>query len=94
LWTKVNPYQIIIKPLYTEKSVKQAEDLHKYCFKVHSDANKIDIKNAVEHIYNVDVWSVNVAVVPTKWRSVRALVRKWYKKAIVTLKNDQKIELV
>ncbi len=90
---KLWPYQIVIAPVFTEKSIKASEDGGKYYFRVHTAANKIDVKKAIEHVYNVEVKSVNIQNVPHKGRSMRKTVRKPYKKAIVTLKGEQKIEI-
>lgn len=94
VWGKLTPYQIILAPIFTEKSVDANENLGKYVFKVHLDANKIDIKKAIQLIYWVDVGSVNVMNVPHKWRMMRKTVRKPYKKAVITVRGDKKIELV
>ncbi|MBU1128432.1 MAG: 50S ribosomal protein L23, partial [Candidatus Omnitrophica bacterium] len=67
----------------------------KYFFKVSQDANKIDIKRSVESIYKVHVKSVNIISVKGKKRRVRlhqGMTSAW-KKAIVTLKPESKIEV-
>lgn len=77
----------------TEKSTRDAKD-GKYLFCVNKSANKIQIKRAVEAIYNVKVDEVNTVISPGKWRRVgRSEGRKpdW-KKAVVTLKKGYKIE--
>ncbi|MBK7409074.1 MAG: 50S ribosomal protein L23 [Saprospirales bacterium] len=89
--------QILIKPLITEKSNQLSEKLTKYTFVVHKGANKIEIKNAVEKMYSVNVESVNTTVVPgkAKSRNTKAGVVKGrkpsYKKAIVTLASGEEI---
>jgi large subunit ribosomal protein L23 len=80
--------------VYTEKSAKLGEEQGKYVFKVHKDANKIDVKNAIQTIYDVDVAKVNVLRMPHKGRAMRKTVRRPFKKAVVTLQGDKKIELV
>jgi large subunit ribosomal protein L23 len=68
---------------------------NKYLFKVSKDANKIDIKRSVEDIYSVHVKSVNIVNVKGKKRRVRlhqGMTSAW-KKAIVTLKPESKIEV-
>ncbi len=80
--------------LRTEKGTVQAED-RKYFFSVSKDANKIQIKQAVEAIYKVKVVAVNTQVVPGKLKRVRSQLGKTpeWKKAVVTLKEGQKIDL-
>jgi large subunit ribosomal protein L23 len=63
---KLSPYGIIIAPLVTEKTHKQQEVNNKYSFKVHKDANKNDVKQAVEFLYRVHPESVNVVNVVYK----------------------------
>lgn len=93
---KLSPYQIILAPIVTEKAYKDAEgdSAHKYSFKVHPHANKIDVKQAIQTVYNVTPSSVNVAWVKEKGRANRSLVRRSYKKAIVSLNKGDKISLV
>ena len=90
---KVSPYGVILAPLVTEKTYKQQESKNKYSFKVHKDANKSDVKQAVVFIYKVTPEHINIVNVVYKGRNNRKLVRKSYKKAIVTLGKKDKIEL-
>lgn len=86
-----NPYDVIIRQLITEKSTKLAES-NKYTFEVSKKANKIDVRNAVEAIWNrkVDnVTIINVRKKPRKMGRYEGFVPA-VKKAIVTLKNDEK----
>ena len=89
-------YDVLRRPVVTEKSAIQSDELNQYVFEVAPEANKIQIKEAVEVIFEVEVVKVNTMVVPAK-RGRRG--RNWYmrskqwKKAIVTLAEDQKIEL-
>ncbi len=89
-------YRDIIKaPVITEKSTAIASNDKSYVFKVDAKANKSQIKDAIEKIFNVKVESVNtVNVHPKKKRVGRhsGMTNK-YKKAIVTLKDGNKIEL-
>ncbi len=80
--------------LRTEKGTILAEK-NKYLFSVRKDANKIQIKKAVEDIYKVKVADVNTQVVPGKLKRVRTQIGKTpdWKKAVVTLKEGQKINL-
>ena len=91
-------YEVLRRPLVTEKSSFQNSKLHQYVFEVAVDATKTLVKDAVETLFNVGVLQVNVINVPPKrtrrWRSRRLLVRRsTYKKAIVTLKEGDTIEV-
>lgn len=90
----VNHYNIIRSLLRTEKGSVQAVS-NKYLFNVKKDANKIQIKQAVELIYKVKVDSVNTQVMPGKLKRVRYQIGNTpdWKKAVVTLKTGQKIDL-
>ncbi|MCX6765995.1 MAG: 50S ribosomal protein L23 [Candidatus Moranbacteria bacterium] len=85
---------ILIEPWITEKS-HAAMALNKYEFRVSKDSDKSDIKMAVEELYNVRVTDVNIVNIPPKKRNYGRFVGKksGYKKAIVTLKEGDKIEL-
>ncbi len=87
--------QDIIKALVrTEKSTR-VEPSGKYLFLVSNDSNKTEIKRAVEQIYKVKVDNVNTMIVRGKMRRVRYQVGKTsdFKRALVTLKSGQKIEV-
>lgn len=89
---------IIIKPIVTEKMTKLGDKLNRYGFKVEKSANKIEIKQAVEAMYNVTVDEVNTMVVAPKKKSrfTKGGVIKGsasaYKKAIVTVKQGEQID--
>ncbi len=89
---------IIIKPVVTEKMTALGEKLNRYGFRVQRDANKLEIKKAVEEMYNVTVTSVNTMVVypKKKRRYTRSGVITGrdaaYKKAIVTVKAGDQID--
>ena len=87
-----NPYSIIETILVTERSMELAEE-NKYVFKVSPDANKIDIRVAIENIYDVKVSSVNVMNRIGKkkrmGRSPKIGRRANWKKAIVTLSEGE-----
>ena len=90
----MHTYDVLRRPLVTEKSTVLAER-GKYCFEVASDANKTQIKEAVEKAFKVNVVSVNVMTVPGKMRRAgrqRGMTSPW-KKALVTLEEGNKIEL-
>ncbi len=87
-------YEILRRPLITEKyTILQAQG--KYAFEVAGEANKPQIKQAVEKAFKVEVTAVNVMTVPDKRRRLgrRQLPAHPWKKAIVTLKPGDKIEL-
>jgi large subunit ribosomal protein L23 len=67
---KINVYDVIDKPILTEKAYKLStteNDIDKkYTFKIHSDSNKNDVKQAIKYIYNVDVEKVNIVNVTYK----------------------------
>jgi len=86
-------HDIVLYMLQTEKSTREAK-WNKYTFAVHPQANKIQIRNAIEKIYNVKVKDVNTIIVPGKKRRIGRFEGKRpdWKKAIVTLKEGFKIE--
>lgn len=88
-------FRVLKSLLRTEKGSVQAPD-RKYFFAVSKAANKIQIKRAVEDVYKVKVQDVNTQVMPGKLKRVRAQLGKTpdWKRAIVTLKEGQKIDLV
>jgi len=93
-----DPNLILLRPWVTEKSnILQTinEKNPKYVFEVIDDSNKIEIRNAVEKIFNVKVKSVNTVNVKGKLKRVRFKEgkKKDRKKAIITLKEGFKIEL-
>lgn len=90
-------YEIVRRPLITEKSNYQSGKLHQYAFEVASEATRTQVKDAIETLFDVKVESVNIINTPAKRgrraRSRRLLVRRpGYKKAIVTLQSGQTLE--
>ncbi len=87
--------QVVRKVLITEKGTVLRESQNQYFFEVARDANKIDIKRAIETIFSVKVDSVRTMQLRGKVKRQGRWVgkRNDWKKAIVTLKPDQKIEL-
>lgn len=85
---------IILAPVVTEKSAKNAEK-NVYTLKVVKSATKTQIKNAVEKAFGVEVKSVNTQITKPKDKRVGRYTgqTKTYKKAIVTLKDGQQIEI-
>jgi large subunit ribosomal protein L23 len=91
-----NLYEILRRPLVTEKSNYQLSQLHQYTFEVASAANRTQVKEAVEALFDVEVVRVNIINAPAKStrraRSRRMAIRRaGYKKAIVTLAPDDRI---
>jgi len=91
-------YDVLRRPLVTEKSNYMNSDLHQYVFEVTPDATKEMVKKAVEAMFDVDVVRVNMINVPPKRtrriRSRRVMVRRSsYKKAIVTLSPESTIDI-
>ena len=83
---------IILKPVITERSMDLIREQRKYTFKVAKDANKIEIKNAIEEIFKVKVAAVNVMRYDGKEKrmGVHTGFRADWKKAIVRLKASSK----
>ncbi len=93
---KRDAYQIILRPLVTEKGVMGVNDHNQYPFEVHMDANKSQIKSAAEKIFNVHVKSVKTMVRRGKPRRVRwhrGVTRSW-KRAVITLAPGETIEFI
>ena len=93
----INPYSVIVRPVITEKSTDLAA-ANKYIFEVDIRANKPQIKQAVETAFSVTVTEVNTMVMKGKPRGNARFGRKVtygsdWKKAVVTLAADDKIEL-
>ncbi len=89
------PWDIILRPLVTEKSVALSAE-NKYTFAVDTRANKIEIRSAIEHVFKVKVLKVNTINVkgkPKRWGRRYEGHRSDWKKAIVTLKDGDKIEI-
>ena len=88
-------YQTIKQPHISEKASYLAEK-NQYTFKVLPSYNKKEIKNAVEGLYSVDVLSVKIVKIPAKKRRIGKTqgFKKGFKKAIVKIKEGQKIEIL
>ena len=87
-------YEVLRRPLVTEKNTElQAQG--KYAFEVAREANKHQIKQAVEKAFKVEVMAVNVMTVPGKTRRIgrRQVLTQSWKKAVVTLKPGDSIGL-
>lgn len=91
----ISSYDVIRSLLRSEKGTS-LEPQRKYFFRVNKTANKVQIRKAVEDIYKVKVQSVHTGILPGKIKRVRQIAGRTnsWKKAIVTLKEGQKIEIV
>ncbi|MCK4249050.1 MAG: 50S ribosomal protein L23 [Candidatus Omnitrophica bacterium] len=93
----MDPYQVLKNPMITEKGtmLSSSEKDKKYIFRVAAEANKLQIKKAVEDVYKVKVSSVNTLMMHGKKRRVRHKLGRTpdWKKAVITLKGDAEIDL-
>ena len=89
-----NYYDIIKSPIITEQSMKLVETQNRYTFKVDKKTNKVEIKKAIEAIFDVKVLSVNTINVLPKFKRMGKYegYKSAYKKAVVKLAEGQKIE--
>ena len=85
------PYDVILKPVISERSMEDAQN-KKYTFKVATDANKTEVKHAVEEIFGVEVAKVNIMNYDGKVKRMGRYEGRTaaYKKAIVTLTEKSK----
>ncbi len=93
------PYEIILRPVITEKSNRLMEGYNKYTFEVALDASKSEIKNAIQELFGVKVKKVNTMIVKPKKKRVIGRFRQYgttkrWKKAIVTLEPGESIDLL
>ena len=90
----LHPNEVLLAPVVSEKSYSQIAD-RKYTFRVHKDAHKTQIRQAVEELFAVQVESVNIVKVQSKpkRRGYTAGRRPGWKKAIVQLKEGHEIEI-
>jgi large subunit ribosomal protein L23 len=90
----LHPNQILLAPVVTEKSYELI-DQQKYSFRVHPDAHKTQVRQAVEELFDVHVESVNILKVQPKpkRRGTRRGVRPGWKKAVVQIRKGEEIEI-
>jgi large subunit ribosomal protein L23 len=90
----LHPAQILIRPVVSEKSYNQITE-NRYTFRVHPDAHKTQVRQAVEELFDVKVTSVNIVQMPAKpkRRGMIKGTKPGWKKAIVELKAGDKIEI-
>ena len=88
-------YQVVIKPLETEKGTMMLSEGNWVTFRVHPDANKIEVREAIQKIFSVSVLQVNTQIVRGKRRRFGKTMgqSKAWKKAMVRLKEGDKIEI-
>ena len=91
---RINYLDSVKSPVITEKATIMSEQ-NKTVFKVHSSANKKNIKKNIEKIFKVNVVKINIINIKSKYklRQGRSSIKKGYKKAIITLKKGQSIDL-
>lgn len=90
----LEPHQVIMRPLVTEKGVHRATRNNQYAFEIHSQATKSDVKHAVEFLFNVEVVSVrtqNRLGKKRRFRHREGRTSDW-KKAIVKLGSEHRID--
>jgi large subunit ribosomal protein L23 len=90
----LHPAQVLIAPVVSEKSYGQIAQ-NRYTFKVHQDAHKTQVRQAVEQLFGVSVVAVNIVKVQPKpkRRGTTTGVRPGWKKAVVQLKQGDSIEI-
>ncbi len=90
-----NVYDIIIRPILTEKSTRLSAEENRHVFQVKFDATKPQIKRAIQTVFGVDVLKVNTQIVPGKPKRVgMSMGRKSaWKKAIIKIPDDQMIDM-
>jgi large subunit ribosomal protein L23 len=91
---ELRPYQVVLRPLVTEKGTHQSTRYNAYTFQVNPIATKTQIKDAIEELFSVKVEAVRTQIREGKKRRFRQSVGQLptWKKAIVTLSAEDKIE--
>jgi len=92
----VNTFDVIKRPIVTEKSSAAQQENNQYCFAVDRRATKYDVREAVEKVFSVTVEGVRTCKVPGKYKRVGKTQGKTsaWKKAIVTLKEGDRIDFL
>ena len=90
----LHPNQILLAPVVTEKSYELI-DQRKYSFRIHPDAHKTQVRQAVEELFNVKVLRVNICMVQSKpkRRGMQKGTKPGWKKAIVKIREGETIEI-
>ena len=95
----MNPSDVLIKPVLSEKANQQSEKSNRYTFVVDRKANKLEIKKAIESFYGVQVQEVNTLVIPSKLKSKYTKAgyvtgrKPAKKKAIITVAEGATIDI-
>ena len=91
----MNPFSVLVKPVLSEKSLNYREKEQKYTFLIQKQATKLDVKKAVEKVFEVEVQSVNTSIRrgKVKRRGMVVSLDSAQKKAVVTLKPGHKIKM-
>ena len=93
----MNSYKLIVRPIDTEKTRYQASEFGQYTFEVDRRANKIEVKRAIEDIFEVEVVKVNTMIVPAKatkrYGRRRVIRHSSWKKAVVTVAWGQRLDV-
>jgi large subunit ribosomal protein L23 len=91
----LHPNEVLLAPVVSEKSYAQIEGTNMYSFRVHPDAHKTQVRQAVEELFDVKVLRVNISKVRSKpkRRGLHRGTKPGWKKAIVQLKPGDSIEI-
>ena len=92
----MNAYEVLVKPIITERATGLSDRMNKFTFQVHPRANKHQVRDAVESMYGVRVAKVATLSVPGKLKRRGASIgrRSDWKKAIVTLEDGESIDVM
>ncbi|MCA8974326.1 MAG: 50S ribosomal protein L23 [Planctomycetes bacterium] len=88
-------YDVIRRPLMTEKTTSMQQRCNQFCFEVSPKTNKVEVRKAIETLFSVHVEAVNIIRMPSKRRRMfgrPGATRPW-KKAVVTLRKGETIEV-
>ncbi len=91
---QLEPYQVLLRPLVTEKGVHHSTELNQYAFEIHPLATKHDVKIAIESLFNAKVTKVRTQTrvgKPRRYRYRQGQTKDW-KKAVVTLDSESRID--
>ena len=91
----LHPNEVLLAPVVSEKSYAQIEGSNTYSFRIHPDAHKTQVRQAVEELFEVKVLRVNISKVQAKpkRRGVHRGARPGWKKALVQLRDGDTIEI-
>ncbi|QDS92955.1 50S ribosomal protein L23 [Roseimaritima multifibrata] len=91
---ELEPHQVLLRPLVTEKGVHRASRNNQYAFEIHKDATKTDVRTAVESLFDVKVAKVRTQTRKGKARRFKQRIGRTgaWKKAIVSLNGEHRID--